>query len=350
MLNRKLKAIKTADNQLKTNKEKLKFYETQKENVEKVIAELTRKKSINIQSPNFNLDELKKNFEKFLDNNIKIVEQIQVIIDSEQEKKKQDKYKYYFDKDDSLQTIILKLNSIFGEHTGGYKKNKIKNTFIGGKPSSTNTINIKKEFEQYDKLINIMKLYKKKEENENNSNFKDKISKLLEEFNCCGTSNFSKLLNNTTIENESNDKSDSIIELITKYINDVQSKKDIQKIIFFRKVLQDSSHYKTENALNYFKDVQEMHKKLLTNINKYIRIIENEGEKKITNTIFKNKFKKEYEYLKKEIDKMQEKYKKLNTTVYNSKDTIYVYTYTDSIKFYFITLSLIELYLHNSTL
>ena len=47
---------------------------------------------------------------------------------------------------------------------------------------------------------------------------------------------------------------------------------------------------------------------------------------------------------------MQEKYKKLNTTVYNSKDTIYVYTYTDSIKFYFITLSLIELYLHNSTL
>ena len=47
---------------------------------------------------------------------------------------------------------------------------------------------------------------------------------------------------------------------------------------------------------------------------------------------------------------MKQKYNRLKTNIYNTKDTIYVYTYTDSIKFYFITLSLIELYLHNSAL
>ena len=44
---------------------------------------------------------------------------------------------------------------------------------------------------------------------------------------------------------------------------------------------------------------------------------------------------------------MNKKYEKINTNMLDTKNTIYVYTYTDSIKFYFIILSLIELYLHN---
>jgi len=320
------------------------------EDINNIIKKLESEKITNIQSLNFNFSELKKKFTEFFKNNIEIMKQIQKITDFEQQKKKQDKYKFYFDKDTLLINIIKKLNKKFDIKINElFILNPITN--IPQINTQTKTINyqtLKSLGQNYEKLINIMKLYKKKENN-NNTEYKSKIINLLNDFDTYNTSQLESLISEEGILSNSYN-SNNIFELISTYINNVQSKKETYDNSFFKKVMLDSTYYKTEDTLLYFKEIQEIHAKLLININKYLYEIESKGEKNIVNAVFKENFKKELEYLNNCFEKMKQKYNRLKTNIYNTKDTIYVYTYTDSIKFYFITLSLIELYLHNSAL
>lgn len=344
----KLNEIKTKRNTLNIKEQELNEIEDQITEINKKIKRFESNQISNSKNFNFSFEELKKSFTEFFKNNIETIKQIQKITDFEQQKKKQDKYKYYFYKDTLLINIIKELNNKFKVKANNSFSNRrnIKTTNITSKKINYQTLKL---FGQnYEKLINIMKLYKKKENN-NNSEYKSKIIKLLSNFDTYNTSQLERLISEEGILTNSFNSND-IVELISTYINNVQSKKETYDNSFFKKVMLDSTYYKTEDTLLYFKEIQEIHAKLLININKYLYEIESKSEKNIENNVFKEKFKEELEYLNNCFEKMKQKYNRLKTNIYNTKDTIYVYTYTDSIKFYFITLSLIELYLHNSTL
>ena len=98
-----------------------------------------------------------------------------------------------------------------------------------------------------------MKLYQKKE---NNIQYKSKIISLLDKLQPYNTKQLESLINKNNNVNSLNYNS-NLIELITKYINLVQSKKLIDRNTFFKRISENFNDYNTDNTNIYFNEIRE---------------------------------------------------------------------------------------------
>ena len=357
-----IKRIKNLENDYKFLNKEIKL-------IQKKIKLINEKKEVLVKkidknSQIFKFESLKDTFIEFYNINIKISRIISDIIEDNQKKKKQDIFKYFFDNDHKLQNIIKLLNNeLFqsrNNENGITESSGNENTSMISSKDFIKSINynqMKYENNKLGIIIDQLKIYTQKinNNNYNNNNLKKNIVKKIE----------SILNNKNNQENNNENKSGGfinynlnfnkykLIDEITEYINDLQSKnQNVNNKLFFLKVVKEINNYETnDDSTLYFDKIQEIHseitKKITNNINEL-----NENQKgylssENRNESLINRMIKEINYYENEYEKMKLKYQKKSKKSYEKSNKIYVFTYTDVIKFYFIILHLIELYTYN---
>ena len=141
------------------------------------------------------------------------------------------------------------------------------------------------------------------------------------------------------------DRSSNIIKNIKGYILNIKTKdKNIINKTFFPKIMNELNNFKFDKEIKkYIDNLKDFHDELIEKITKKIDEVSENKTGLLENNSIKAKIKECMTNYDTEIKNLQKKYDKLITT----GDKIYVYTYTDSIKFYFFILNMIYMILSN---
>ena len=349
-------------NSIENNEKELKSINKEIKNIQKKIEELDKeKKKLILQKEKtnkiFTIDNIKSDFINYYNKIIQISRDINELIQDIQKNNKQDIYNFYFKKDEKLNNLINKLAEAFGVN---YIINKTnininininitKNNNSSNIPDNQTVYNILKgENKKFEKISDILKSYTKKMKNNNLNkiNIKNNTKKKLENIINPKPSSESQ------INNQSNSSGGGELDLIdhmSEYIDKLESKNiDINNELFFLRIMKDLDNYTLDDETKmYFEYIKENHLNIINKLKDKIDNLDINRTDKLKNNSLKKKFNKELNYTKTELKKIDEKYSKLNSKKYKSNKTIYVFTYTDNLKLYFIILNLLELYISN---
>ena len=161
-----------------------------------------------------------------------------------------------------------------------------------------------------------------------------------------------KLLNDITVKfqnkyilNNKNIKNQDLYKNINQYMNNVKSKnKNIIDKTFFPRIYSELNSFPLDKEIKLFlSKINEKHDTIINNIYNLISN-NNSTNSYLENTSIQDKIKEYIKNINKEKEKIEKKYK---SKFPKSNNTVFVYTYTDSIKIYFIALQFMNLFLYN---
>ena len=352
-------------NSIENNEKELKSINKEIKNIQKKIEELDKeKKKLILQkdknNKTYSINNIKSDFISYFDKIIQISRDINELIQDMHKNNKQDIYNFYFKKDEKLNNLINKLGEAFGVNN----IININNTSINiNIPKKNNNPNIpdnqtvykilKGENKKFEIISDTLKSYTKKMKNNNlnKKNIKSNTKKKLENIINPRSSSESQINNQSNNSDSGNMLGGrlGLIDDISDYIDHLESKNiNINNELFFLRIMKDFDNYTLDDETKmYFENTKENHLNITNKLRDKIDNLNIYRTNKLENDSLKKRFNDELKYFKNELNKMDEKYSKLNSKKYKSSKTVYVYTYTDNLKLYFIILNLLELYISN---
>ena len=378
-LNKSIEKLESKESELRNINRELKELQQNKKMYEGIIEEINSK--LQKIDKEFDFKTLKPAFVDYYNSNLDLLRNISNIIDENEKKKKQDLFKIFYDKDNELSKIISLIKGKFQNNNQKHSNNQSMENNSHNSNQTTNQTNkevnyklIKKIIENCEKLSDVMDIYIIKSSNKNlnmnNSELRKNILSKINKINKVNNENNNEENNqgnkrqrvnvstNTAILDgqnggqENNNKKNrdiDIIDDITSYLRGLKSKNiNANNTLFFSKITNEINNFNLdEETKNYFNIIKETHDNLVDKLLKDIDNIENEKKDYLENKSLKDKFNNEFKYYNNEIAKINKKYQRLTNPRYQKSEKIYVFTYTDSIKLYFIILHLMELFIYN---
>ena len=355
-VNQSLNKLSKKEDELKEINKEIKSFTKKIDLCKNKIKNLNNLKEKN--NSEFSFNSLKTKFIDFFKLNLETCRIISDFIEENEKRKKQNIFNLFYKNDDKLKTILDLFTKYFTSNSNQSNTNgDSQSTNQEGQSNSDIELyydNLERFNNQLDEVIELLKIFveKSKNSNLNIKNLKKNIDNQINNvINYKKSSNKKKESTNNHKQSAGgpNNKMNTKIKLIkeiNEYIEDVNSKhRNIRNGVFFSKINDEFENYQIdENSRVMFNNIKEYHDKLIENISNNLLNIYDKKSSTINNTSIKNKFKTEIDYLKTQGEK--------NKNIINrSKDLkgspIHVYTYTDSIKYYFIILYLIDIFLYN---
>lgn len=377
-LTESIKQLESKESELRNINRELKELQQNKKIYEGIIEEINSK--LQKIDKEFDFKTLKPAFVDYYNSNLDLLRNISNIIDENEKKKKQDLFKIFYDKDNELSKIISLIKGKFQNNNQKHSNNQSRKNNSNSSNQNNNQTNknvnyklIKKIIENCEKLSDVMDIYIIKSSNKNlnmnNSELRknilskiNKVNKVNNQDNNQENNEIERVSVSTSTENlaqragqiinVNNNKKNrdiNIIDDITSYLRGLKSKNiNANNTLFFSKITNEINNFNLdEETKNYFNIIKETHDNLVDKLLKDIDNIENEKKDYLENKSLKDKFNNEFKYYTNEIAKLKNKYQRLTNPRYQKSEKIYVFTYTDSIKLYFIILHLMELFIYN---